>query len=72
MNPILQGIIDWVEANYPGSTPYINFALKYLGEGQVIAIIMQALADWQKGMSFIDILKDLLNTALQSHNAQLP
>lgn len=61
---MIQIVISAVETLWPGSKPYLDFALQYIDQVKLEAIIKQAISDWRAGMSFVDILKDLLSKAL--------
>lgn len=63
-NPVLLWLVAWIEDKFPGSKIYIDYCLDHIDQAKLASLIMQAIHDYQLGMSFIDILKDLLSQNL--------
>ncbi len=73
MNPILAFLVAWIEGKYPGSKPYVDFALSHIDADKLQALLLQALNDHQHGMSFQDLLKGLLQQNMPvAAAAQMP
>jgi hypothetical protein len=63
MNPVLQFVVDWLEAKFPQSKAIIDLFLPYLSGVDVTALLLEVIHDYQSGMSFYAILIDVLSTS---------
>ena len=60
-SPWFAAFVKWVDTNYPGSGQLIEAAAIVIPWDKLSQCVMIALADWQKGMDFLSVLKDALS-----------
>ncbi len=60
MQQVIDFLVAWAEAKWPGVRDIIELVRPYLTPDEIGNLIMQAIKDYEQGMSFLDILIDLL------------
>lgn len=59
-SPMFTIFVEWIDTKWPGSGQLIRAAAEVIPWDKLIRAVTNAIADWQEGKDFLNILKEAM------------